>query len=379
MSARIWVCAATSFAAVACGQQERSAGSGAGSTPTYHDDIAPILREHCVTCHRPGQAAPFALTSYEIAKARAGAMADAVGSRRMPPWLPDYGNPPFVGERRLSDAHIATIERWAKGGAPEGASRNQSESPTAASTWQLGQPDAVAAMPRPYLLQPGGHDVYRNVVLPLPLDASRFVRAIEFAPGAAPVHHAVIRIDRGRKSREHDGADGQPGFDGMAAYEVQDPEGHFLGWAPGRGPIVAPPGLPWVLHPDTDLVVELHLMPGSSPVGVQPSIGLFFTETPPAKAPVMLVMGSKAIDIPAGARDHAIEDRYRLPVGVELLSVYPHAHYLATTMDVRATLPDGTTRPLIHIRKWSFNWQQDYRLVTPLALPAGTTILMTYA
>jgi len=27
--------------------------------PTFNRDVAPILQKHCVTCHRPGEAAPF--------------------------------------------------------------------------------------------------------------------------------------------------------------------------------------------------------------------------------------------------------------------------------------------------------------------------------
>jgi Flp pilus assembly protein TadD len=355
-----------------------------GAVPTFTNDVAPILEKHCATCHRPGQPVPFALTGYDVAKERATAIATAVESRRMPPWLPDHGDPLFVGERRLPTADIATIQRWVKAGAPEGeALPNGDGSDRAlliesASTWQLGQPDLIATMPQPYMMQPGGHDVYRNVVLRLPITEVHFVRALEFLAGDAPVHHAVIRIDRAHASRALDGVDGQPGFDGMAAYEVQDPEGHFLGWAPGRGPIVAPERIPWVLHPGSDLVVELHLMPGSAPLAVQPTVGLFFTNTGPVRTPVMMVMGSKAIDIPAGARAHVIEDRYQLPVPVEVLSVYPHAHYLGRSMDVRAVLPDGTSRRVIHIRQWSFNWQQDYRFVSPMALPAGTTIVMSF-
>ena len=251
--------------------------------------------------------------------------------------------------------------------------------PMISSTWQLGAPDLTASPPRPYTLQPGGHDVYRNLVIRLAVPGTRYVRAMEFRPGDAPVHHAVIRIDKERLSRADDGVDGQPGFDGMAATGVQDPDGHFLGWAPGRGPIIAPDNLPWVLTEGSDLIIELHLMPGATPVAVQPSIGLFFTATAPAKSPVMMVMGSKAIDIPAGAPDYTIEDRYTLPVDVEVLSVYPHAHYLGREMDVRAIAPDGTARPLIHIRQWSFNWQQDYRFIAPIALSQGTTIVMTYS
>lgn len=288
-------------------------------------------------------------------------------------------DPPFVGERRLSDDHIALIQRWAEAGAPEGDPSELPTPPAIASTWQLGTPDLTASPARPYTLQPGGHDVYRNLVIRLAVSGTRYVRAMEFRPGDAPVHHAVIRIDRERLSRADDGLDGQPGFDGMAATGVQDPDGHFLGWAPGRGPIVAPDHLPWVLSEGSDLVIELHLMSAATPVAVQPTVGLFFTATPPVKSPVMMVMGSKAIDIPAGATDYTIEDRYTLPVDVEVLSVYPHAHYLGREMDARAIAPDGTARPLLHIRQWSFNWQQDYRFATPIALRQGTTIVMKYS
>jgi len=297
----------------------------------------------------------------------------------MPPWLPDHMDTPFVGERRLTDDQIALIQKWAETGAPEGDPRNLPTPPAISSTWQLGTPDLTASPPRPYRLQPGGHDVYRNLVIRLAVPGTRYVRAMEFMPGDAPVHHAVIRIDRERLSRADDGGDGQPGFDGMAATGVQDPDGHFLGWAPGRGPIVAPDQLPWVLNEGSDLVIELHLMPAATPVAVLPTVGLFFTATPPAKSPVMMVMGSKAIDIPAGATDYTIEDRYTVPVDVDVLSVYPHAHYLGHDMEARAVAPDGTARPLIHIRQWSFNWQQDYRFATPIPLTQGTTIVMKYS
>jgi Flp pilus assembly protein TadD len=347
--------------------------------PTFARDVAPIVFANCAPCHRAGQLAPFALTTFAEARSRARAIGAAVRERRMPPWLPDPGNPSFAGERRLEPHAIATIERWAAAGAPEGDPADLPALPSWSPAWQLGAPDLVAAMPAPYTLPPtAGHDVYRNVVLRLSLSAARFVRAIEFQPGDAPIHHAVIRVDRQRASRSRDGEDGQPGFDGMAAYDVQDPDGHFLGWAPGRGPIVAPPGLPWILDPQSDLVVELHLMPRPTQATVQPSVGLYFTEKGPDRTPVMIVMGSKAIDIPAGARDYAVEDRYTLPVDAEALSVYPHAHYLGREMAVDAFLPDGSAHSLIHIRRWSFNWQQDYRFTTPVALPRGTILTMRY-
>lgn len=347
--------------------------------PTFTHDIAPLLFSHCVGCHRPGQSAPFSLLTYSDVQPRASTIAAAVQRGFMPPWLPDHQDPAFEGERRLSADQIALIRQWVDRGAPEGDARDLPVPPVVSSAWQLGTPDLVASPPLPYTLSPGGHDVYRNLVIRLALPATRYVKAIEFQPGTAPVHHAVIRVDSERLSRADDGRDGQPGFDGMAPDSVQDPDGHFLGWAPGRGPIIAPEQLPWVLHQGSDLAIELHLMPGNTPILVQPTIGLYFTNTVPAKSPVMLVMGSKAIDIPAGAADYSIEDRYTLPVDVEMLSVYPHAHYLGREMDVRAIAPDRTSRSLLHIGHWSFNWQQDYRFTTPVPLTTGTTIIMKYS
>ena len=189
---------------------------------------------------------------------------------------------------------------------------------------------------------------------------------------------AVIRIDRTGLSRRRDLEDPGPGFDGMVAAEVQDPDGHFIGWAPGRGPIVAPDGMPWRLDRGSDLVVELHLMPGKQPEAVKPTLALYFTDKPPVADPVMLIMGSKAIDIAAGQANYVAEDRYTLPVAADLLSLYPHAHYLGKEMVVRAALPDGTSRQLLRIAQWSAE-----QVVAPVKLRVwavlhdGTTPMLT--
>ena len=367
--------AVMAVSALSC-RQPFDAGTAA---PTFNKDVAPILYEHCAPCHRPGQeAVPFHLLSYGEAFSRADKIARAVRSRRMPPWLPESGELPFVGDRRLPAGQIDTIERWARAGAAEGSAEERRPPPSFSADWQLGSPDLVLQLPRPYTHRAGHHDVFRNVVLRVPSERTRFVRAVEFRPGDAPVHHAIIRIDRTGESRRRDGADGEPGFDGMAALNVQNPEGHFIGWAPGRGPIVAPEGMPWRLDSGSDLVVELHLVHVKAPVAVRPIIGLYLTDRPPSASPLMVVMGTKAIDIPAGQADYAIEDRFELPVDVTLLSVYPHAHYLAREMRVDALVPDGSAKRLLHIPRWDFHWQQDYRYVTPVSLPRGTRITMRY-
>jgi tetratricopeptide (TPR) repeat protein len=361
--------------AVGCG---RASSSSSLSTVTFNKDIAPIVFANCASCHRPGEVAPFSLLTYADAVKHADVMARETRERHMPPWLPEPGEFAILGERRLRDEQIDLIQRWMKGGAIEGNPADLPKAPAWTEGWQLGTPDAIVTVERPYKMSPTKEDVYRNLVLRTSLSSDVFVRAVEFKTGGAPIHHAVIRVDRTAASRRRDGEDGQPGFDGMAWQTIQDPDGHFVGWAPGRGPILAPEGMPWRLDRGADLVVELHLIPSRKPLVIQPTVGLFVTSTPPARTPLTLKMGSKSIDIPPGARDHLVTDTYELPVPVELMSVYPHAHYLGKDMRVTATLPDGVVKTLLHIRQWSFHWQQDYRYATPIPLPRGTTLTMRY-
>ena len=356
-----------------------AAACGGGTSPvTFNKDIAPIVFANCAPCHRPGGAAPFSLLSYADVVKRADAIVEQTHHRHMPPWLPEPGEFPILGERRLRPEQIDAIARWAKGPKLEGNTSDLPKAPVWPEGWELGKPDAVFAVSLPYPLAAAGEDVYRNLVMRSPLAAGVFVRGVEFRTNGAPVHHAVIRVDRSSASRRKDGEDGQPGFDGMAWQNAQDPDGHFVGWAPGRGPIVAPEGMPWRLEPGADLVVELHLIPTGAPVAVQPSVALFLTNTPPVRTPLTVKMGSKLIDIPAGARAHVVTDTYELPVAVDLMSVYPHAHYLGKDMLVTARPPAGGVKTLLHISQWSFHWQQDYRYATPIPLPAGTTLTMQY-
>jgi tetratricopeptide (TPR) repeat protein len=353
----------------------RAAGGG---SPTFTKDVAPIVFANCAPCHRPGEVAPFSLLSYADAAKHADGMAEETRKHHMPPWLPDRGEFPILGERRLTADQIATIQRWVDAGKPEGNLADLPRPPVFPDGWRLGRPDAVLTLARPYTLQPSADDVYRNLVLRAPVASDVFVRAVEFRTNGAPIHHAVIRVDRTGASRARDGADGQPGFDGMSWQTVQDPDGQFIGWAPGRGPIVAPEGMSWRLERGADLVIELHMLAAKKPAVISPTIALFTTTTPPVRTPLTVKMSSKLIDIPAGAKDYAVTDTYELPVAVELMSVYPHAHYLGKDMLVTATWPDGTTRTLLHIPQWSFHWQQDYRYAAPIALPRSTVVKMRY-
>ena len=182
--------------------------------------------------------------------------------------------------------------------------------------------------------------MFRIFAIPLPIAATRYVRGLEFHPGnARVVHHANIRIDRTPASRQRDGADPSPGYDGLMPRSAEYPEGHFLGWTPGQVAPLVPPDLAWRLEPGSDLVVQLHMQPSGAIEDVKPAIGLFFGEGPARRTPTILRLGSQGIDIPPGQSRYVIKDAYTLPVDVDVLAVQPHAHYRAGEITGTATRP----------------------------------------
>jgi tetratricopeptide (TPR) repeat protein/mono/diheme cytochrome c family protein len=353
--------------------------AGAQTAPTFSRDIAPIIFEHCASCHRPGGAGPFSLLTYADARLHARQMADVTKRRYMPPWKPSAGfGGPFVGERRLTDEKIATIAAWAEQGAIEGNPADLPPTPEQPSGWRLGTPGLVLTMKEPFTLAATGPDVYRNFALPIPISQPRYISALEFRPGNGRVHHTIIRIDTTSSSRDLDRADPQPGYDGMLGDRAVFPDGHFLGWTPGKMPSVAPEGMPWRLDPGTDLVLQVHMMPMGMEMPLQAEVGLYFTDKPPVQTPALLKLSSAAIDIPAGKRDYIVEDRYTLPVDLSVLALYPHTHYLGHRIESFAELPGGEKRWLLLIEDWDFNWQDEYRFVSPVPLPKGSTVVMRY-
>lgn len=352
---------------------------GTRSAVTFNRDIAPLIFEHCSGCHHRGQPVPFNLLDYRDATNHARTIAAVVKSRTMPPWPPESGYGEFINQRRLQHEQIDLFEEWVQQGMVEGDPRDLPTVPTWPAGWQLGTPDLVVDMPQPYTMQADGGETFRNFVLPVRLASTQYVRGVEFLPvNSNAVHHAVIDIDRTRSSRRLDDDDPEPGFDGMLLEGAQSPDGHFLGWTPGATPSMIPDGMAWRLEKGTDLVLQLHMLPTGKREVIQPRVGLFFTSTAPSRVPFLIKLGSKTIDIPEGKPDYEITDTYALPVDVEAMSVYPHAHYLAKDMKVFATLPNGTLRWLLWIKDWNFKWQDQYRYATPILLPKGTVLTMHY-
>src|SRR6267378_1503846 len=354
----------------------------AAQQATFNRDIAPIVFRYCAPCHRPGEAGPFPLLTYADAKAHARQIAVVVSKRFMPPWLPEPQEFGFADELRLSEEQIALIQKWVEQGAVEGVPTDLPPAPQFVPGWQLGRPDEILEAEKPYTLPASGSDIYWNFIFRTPVDRTRWLKAIEIRPGDKPVvHHANILVDRNQSARrlEPEPRGGFPGMELKIESETFDPDSHFLFWKPGTVPRPEPKGIPLRLDKDTDLVLNMHLQPSGKPEKVQPNLGLYFTEQPARLFPLLLQLeNDRQLDIPPGEKRFLVTDEFTLPVDVDLLAIYPHAHYLGKDLQALATLPDGSAKTLIHIPQWNLNWQAVYRYADPVPLPKGTTISMRY-
>ena len=354
------------------------------SNLTWSKDVAPILYHNCTTCHHQGGAGPFSLLTYADAKRWGAQVVKVTQSRYMPPWLPEPGHGDFADNRRLSDADIVKLRRWFDGGMVEGELRAAPKAPTYDSTWQMGKPDLVLKQAQPFTLAAGGTDVFRNFVFPYPLKESHYVRAMEIRPGAPQVvHHANVLIDRTGSFRQQHPTDWKAGIPGMEilldAGNTFDPDSHFLFWKPDTPALVEPEGMPWRLDSGNDLILNIHLKPSGKAEVIDTEIGLYFTDKPPTKQPMLLQLDrDDALDIPAGDKSFVLEDSLTLPVDVEALGVYPHAHYLGKDMQAWAILPNGQKKWLVWIRDWDIDRQSVYRYREPVQLPKGTVLHMRY-
>src|SRR5579864_9099751 len=369
------ICGLAAFSALplAAGDTDSSA-----AVPTFNRDIAPILFNNCSNCHRPGEVAPFSLLSYDDAAKRAKQIAAVTQARFMPPWKAESGyGGHFLNERRLTDQQLATIREWAANGAPEGDASQKPAPPKFSNGWQAGEPDQVVSMSQSVSLPAEGPDQFRCFVIPLNAKQDEYVSKVEFRAGNhRVVHHAILFLDATGTARQREKVPGQ-GYECVGGPGLTI-SGGLGGWAPGATPTEYREGISQTVPKGADLVMQLHYHLSGKPEEDRSQVGITFAKNPPVKGLSLLTVGNASIDIPAGEDHYVVKASATLPMDAEVISVFPHAHYLCKDMKVEAKLPDGTVQPLIWIKDWDFNWQGSYRYENPVKLPKGSEIDMTY-
>ena len=346
--------------------------------PTWSGAVASILNSKCVSCHRTGEVAPFALQSFAQAHAWAGAIKTYTASGAMPPWKPadGYGTFKNVDQHTLSSEERATLAKWADAGAPEGNPALAPKPPHFTQGWQLGQPDLVLKPERAFHLAADGDDVYRNFVIDPHFTEDRWVSAVEIRAGnRSVVHHVINYIDTSGASDKLEAkqGDGQPGYVSFGGPGFL-PAGMIGGWAPGNDPAFLPSGIAMHVPKGCRIVVQVHYHKDGKPEVDQTSVGLHFAKAPVTQAMRNMMVLNYMFQLPPGQSRYEVKSSTVVNQPIHAIAVTPHMHLLGREIKVWATLPDGTERPMVWIKDWDFNWQANYHFKTPMALPEGTRI-----
>ncbi len=353
---------------------------GAGQ-PTFHADVEPILQRHCQQCHRPGEAAPMALLTYEQVRPWARAVHEAVALDRMPPWFAD----PAYGE--WSNAHVITpdekrtIAAWVESGAERGDPADAPEPLEFLDGWNIGEPDMVLELPEPFAVPAEGTIDYHYLVIPTDFAEDRWIAAAEVRPDNREVVHHVLAFVRPKGSTWLEGA--EPGVifvpKATRKKDRRKPRNNYrevlTGFAPGHE------ADSWLgtdygklLPAGADIVLQLHYTANGTAGFDRSRIGLRFRDGPPAKRIVTVSATNNKFVIPPGAPAHPVESRWVLNRDVELIALLPHMHLRGKDFRYDLRFPDGRIETLLSVPRYDFDWQFYYYLKDPMALPAGTAI-----
>lgn len=333
---------------------------------SYARDVAPILQKRCVSCHSPGNIAPWSMTHSAIVRDYAPLIKDEVLTRRMPPWHADRRAQAYGNDGMLDGEEVAILVDWVDRGAPHenGEDPLALAVPAPPSAWPLGNPDRVVSVPRQNIPASGTVD-YRYLVVPNPFPGDVWLRAAVVKPGnRRVVHHVLV-------------------FSATSFSDVLQIQGglggYFAAYVPGMDQVEFPAGTGKLLKRGAFLVFQMHYTATGEPEADQTELGLYVAPVPPGRELRTAAAYTTLFNIPAGAADHEVTAEFVMPRDGLLYEMSPHMHYRGKRFRFEAVYPDQTRETLLSVPFYRFDWQTLYRLATPKRLPAGTRIQVTGA
>ncbi len=341
------------------------------ASPTFYRDVLPILQRQCQSCHRPanpgdnGLVAPMSLMTYSEVRPWAASIVRRVQAHEMPPWrASDKMNGLFDSERRLSDAEISTIERWASDGALGGRPEDAPPPPVVTprvNGWVLGEPDVTIVAAPTVIPDENTDDLTQHEVGEAPSDI--WVQGVEFRAGSPAVHHmcATALLPPSTPGSER---------------EIS------LGCAaPGVDPRMLPDGYAFLLPKGAIIRFEVHGKKRTGPntaVRYQSVIGLTVTKTPVRHRVRFNPVSNSTFEIPPGNGNWSVGAVRVFERETTILALWPHGHVRAVGARYTATYPDGTSELLLDVPRFDQEWQEVYRYREPKRVPAGTRLEAAY-
>jgi len=357
-------------------------GASKTSAVTYSKDVEPILQKHCMGCHRPGEAAPFSMLSYELTKPWAPVMKQMVQERKMPPWFADPNVGKFSNDQSISQKDIDTIAAWADAGAPEGDPTAEIKLPKFVPGWAIPKPDVVFELPQTFHIPAHGTIEYQKIIVPTHFTEDKWVQYAEARPdNRAHIHHMIAYI---REPGSHWLEGEKPGVFFVAPKPKDDnvdtsalPSDFLVGYAPGQPPEILEPGQAKLIKAGSDLVLEVHYTTNGTPGDDRSKFGIVFAKSPPKQRVITTSATNGTFVIPSYDPNYRADAEFDVATKVTLLSLHPHMHGRGKDFEYRIVFPDGKTQTLLRVPHYAWHWQQWYILAKPIVLPKGSKIECT--
>jgi peroxiredoxin/mono/diheme cytochrome c family protein len=335
---------------------------------SYSNDIAPILADNCVSCHREGGIGPWAMTDYNMVRGFSLMIREVVRTQRMPPWHADPAHGEWANDRSLSDDEIKTLVHWIEAGAPRGEGEDMlANLDHEYSEWTtselLGDPDYVVDIPAMEIPATGVVD-YQYHLVDNPIGKDVWVHAAEILPGdRAVLHHTITTFGDVMTEGKYKGQ--------------LNRKGGLRGYAPGITNQAYPDGTGTFLPADATIEFQMHYTPVGRATVDESKMGIWVYDEPPTHPIISMFTANPRIKIPPHAANHMETVERTIPKDALLYNLMPHAHFRGKAANFIAKYPDGTEELLLSVPHYDFNWQTDYEFKEPKFIPAGTTLVQT--
>jgi mono/diheme cytochrome c family protein len=351
-----------------------AAASESPAGVSYHREVARILQQNCVECHRTGGAGPFPLESYADARGKRAMIRLVVAERLMPPWFAAEGTGPWENDRRLSDEERATLLSWIEAGAPEGDAADSPVPLVHPQGWTIGQPDLVFQLDREYEIPAEGALDFRYIAADREVPEDLWISAMQVLPSDPEVvHHVTVSVQPPRSGAARARSELRTA---LLPWSTRPSDGwQFLfPYLPGNGPRVHADGTARFVPRGSQLRFDMHYTPRGVATRDRTRLGLVLAGEPPAYLSESRNVRQYELAIPPGAADVSFAQEFEFRHAVALQSLTPHMHLRGQAFEVELVEPDGARRLLLRLATWDPNWQFTYSFRDPPLVPTGARL-----
>lgn len=351
-----------------CTLQTR-APAASNAPVTYHAQVARIVQNHCVECHRKDGLAPFSLETLKDVTSHAGMIERVVNEGRMPPWFaaptPKGQQSPWANDRTIPASEMKDLLVWLRNGRAPGEPKDAPLPRRFDPGWTIGKPDVTFQLPKPVAVKAEGTMPYATQEVETGFTGDRWVQAIEVAPtDRSVVHHVLVFVRAPSAGRE--------------VNELRDELSGFFGiYVPGNSTLVYPEGFAKKIPAGARLRFQIHYTPNGKPTTDQTRLGLKFAPEKPRHEVRVAALANVRLAIPPGAADHPERAALTIPTEAHVMAFLPHLHVRGKAARYEVITPDGGREVLLDVPRYDFNWQLYYRLKEPFVVKPGSRVEFT--